>query len=166
MHAITTITVWTTDHVTFGIHFDVTRVRTWIERLRCRWNSTAIKRMRKQWKPGPFLLPFSGLGTRLHFTLSSAQSHHFFTTSKSHKAPVTTHSRLWLHLGGHFLHCMQAQLNDHLTIQSVCLGSKTSICVVLSIERGTWNGWGKLLQLKHVTAAKRRHNGNKVGMTA
>jgi len=21
--------------------------------------------MRKQWKPGPFLLPFSGLGTRL-----------------------------------------------------------------------------------------------------
>ena len=24
-----------------------------------------IKRMRKQWKPGPFLLPFSGLGTRL-----------------------------------------------------------------------------------------------------
>ena len=26
-----------------------------------------IKRMRKPWKPGPFLLPFSGLGTRLHW---------------------------------------------------------------------------------------------------
>ena len=26
-----------------------------------------IKRMRKPWKPGPFLLPFSDLGTRLHW---------------------------------------------------------------------------------------------------
>ena len=29
-----------------------------------------IKHMRKQWKPGPFLLPFSGLGTRLAFPMS------------------------------------------------------------------------------------------------
>ena len=28
-----------------------------------------IKRMREQWKPGPFLLPFSGLGTRLASTI-------------------------------------------------------------------------------------------------
>ena len=65
MHAIFAYYYNCTDHVTFGIRFDVTRVRTWIERPRCRWNSTVIKRMRKQWKSGPFLLPFSGLGTRL-----------------------------------------------------------------------------------------------------
>ena len=46
-----------------------------MERPRCQWNSTAIKRMRKQWKPGPFLLPFSGLGTRLHFAPNPNHAH-------------------------------------------------------------------------------------------
>ena len=34
--------------------------------------------MRKQWKPGPFLLPFSGLGTRLGRVLVVVPCFHWF----------------------------------------------------------------------------------------
>ena len=32
--------------------------------LRCQWNSTAIKRMHKQWKPGPFFPSLSLPGNK------------------------------------------------------------------------------------------------------
>ena len=55
-----------TDSVTFSIDSSVTSVRKYINSMRKRWNSTAIKRMRERLKPGPFFSsPSSGLGTRL-----------------------------------------------------------------------------------------------------
>ena len=87
------------DHVTFGICFYVTRVRTWIERPRCRWNSTTIKRMRKQWKPGPFLLPFSGLGTRLGCALPEIS----YSTIRSMCSVILTRSCKDFFLGMHTL---------------------------------------------------------------
>ena len=44
--------------------YGVTSARKYINSMRRRWNSTAIKRMRERLKPGPFS-SFSGLGTRL-----------------------------------------------------------------------------------------------------
>ena len=53
-----------TDSVKFSIDSSVTSVRKYINSMRKRWNSTAIKRMRERLKPGPFSSS-SGLGTRL-----------------------------------------------------------------------------------------------------
>ena len=52
------------DSVTFSIDSGVMSVQKYINSMRRRWNSTAIKRMRERLKPGPFSSS-SGLGTRL-----------------------------------------------------------------------------------------------------
>jgi len=61
-----------------------------------------------------------GLHTKQqHFTVSSAPSHRFFTTSKSRKAFVATHSKTMASsLGCHFLYT--CTLEDHLTTTQIC----------------------------------------------
>ena len=42
------------DHIMLSIHFDLMSVQTEINGPWCQWNPTTIKRMCRQWKPGPF----------------------------------------------------------------------------------------------------------------
>ena len=68
-----------TNSVTLSINIGVTSVRKYINSMRRRWNSTAIKRMHEWLKPSPFSSsPFSGLGTRLYCPMFSAVSKHSF----------------------------------------------------------------------------------------
>ena len=56
------------DSVTFSIDSDAMSILKYINSMRRRWNSTALKRMHERLKPGPFSLS-SGLGTRLLKTM-------------------------------------------------------------------------------------------------
>ena len=66
--------------VTFSIDSGVTSVRRYINSMRRRWNSSAIKRMREQLKPGPS--SSSGLGTRLGVGWMPVWCRHQFETIK------------------------------------------------------------------------------------
>ena len=68
-----------TDSVTLSINIGVTSVWKYINSMRRRWNSTAIKRMRERLKPGPFSSSSSGLGTRLKLGILQASVVRIYT---------------------------------------------------------------------------------------
>ena len=96
-----------TNSVTLSINIGVTSVRKYINSMRKRWNSTAIKRMRERLKPGPFSSsPSSGLGARLTTGMQTYQvsrsgvsvtlfaSHsHALTLRYTNLTPLSTNAR-------------------------------------------------------------------------
>ena len=127
-----------TDNVTFSIDSGVMSVRKYINSMWRRWNSTAIKRMREQLKPGPFSSsPSSGLGMRLVWRMLFCLENVIYLLDVTPSNPLL-HSLFPTPISLHVIQvkklCCQATFNKAIMLQyTQCDMLNTSKCFLAKL---------------------------------